>query len=110
MNELNLFPETQQATTQLMFVNFGIEEEKYCMPILQEIRKAGINAEIFPEAAKMKKQMTYANNKRIPYVMLIGENEMQQGKVTLKNMETGIQEQFETGKLLPKIIEKFSNK
>lgn len=110
MNELNLFPETQQATTQLMFVNFGIEEEKYCMPILQEIRKAGINTEIFPEAAKMKKQMTYANNKRIPYVVLIGENEMQQGKVTLKNMETGIQEQFETGKLLPKIIENFSNK
>ncbi|MCK4408431.1 MAG: histidine--tRNA ligase, partial [Bacteroidales bacterium] len=68
MKELDLFPEESRTTTQIMFVNFGKEEEKYCLSLLSEIRKVGINAEIYPEPVKIKKQMSYANNKKIPYV------------------------------------------
>jgi len=103
MQELNLFPDDQIQTTQVFFVNFGPEEEKYCMPLLAEIRKNGINAEIYPEAVKMKKQMTYANNKNIPFVVLVGDDEMKSGTVTLKNMVTGEQEQIQKDQLLSKI-------
>jgi len=94
LNERNLFPDLTGATTQLMFVNFGEKEERYCMKLLAEIRKAGINAEIYPSAAKMKKQMSYANAKSIPYVVLVGSEEMQSGKLTLKNMDSGEQEKL----------------
>ena len=91
MKELNLFPEESRTTTQIMFVNFGKEEEKYCLSLLSKIRKAGINAEIYPEPVKIKKQMSYANNKKIPYVVLVGENEMKDEILTYKNMNTGEQ-------------------
>ncbi len=91
MKELDLFPEESRTTTQIMFVNFGKEEEKYCLSLLSEIRKAGINAEIYPEPVKIKKQMSYANNKKIPYVVLVGENEMKDEILTVKNMNTGEQ-------------------
>ena len=91
MKELNLFPEESRTTTQVMFVNFGKDEEKYCLSLLSEIRKAGINAEIYPEPVKIKKQMSYANNKKIPYVVLVGENEMKDKILTVKNMNTGEQ-------------------
>ena len=91
MKELNLFPEESRTTTQIMFVNFGKEEEKYCLSLLSKIRKAGINAEIYPEPVKIKKQMSYANNKKIPYVVLVGENEMKDEILTVKNMNTGEQ-------------------
>jgi histidyl-tRNA synthetase len=94
MNELNLFPSETKATTQVLLVNFGDKEQKYCLPIVNKLRDAGINAELYPEQAKMKKQMSYANSKNIPYVVLIGENEMQSGRMTVKEMATGIQ--FET--------------
>ncbi len=100
MQELNLFPDDQIQTTQVFFVNFGPEEEKYCMPLLAELRKNGINAEIYPEAVKMKKQMTYANNKNIPFVVLVGADEMKSGTVTLKNMVTGEQEQIQKDQLI----------
>ncbi len=89
--QANLFPEHSAETTKVLFVNFGEREEAYCLPVLAEIRKSGINAEIFPDSAKMQKQMTYANRKNIPFVVLAGESEMQTGKLTLKNMETGEQ-------------------
>ena len=89
--QANLFPEHSAETTKVLFVNFGENEEAYCLPLLSEIRKAGINAEIFPDSAKMQKQMTYANRKNIPFVVLAGESEMQSGKFTLKNMESGEQ-------------------
>ncbi|MCF8302699.1 MAG: histidine--tRNA ligase [Bacteroidales bacterium] len=91
LENLDLFPEETKATTQVMFVNFGAKEEAYCLALLDKVRNEGINAELYPESAKMKKQMSYANNKAIPYVALIGENEMNQGKVTFKNMTTGEQ-------------------
>lgn len=91
MSQLDLFPEDNTTTTKLLFVNFGPKEEKYCLPLLKQLRNEGINAEIYPEAAKMKKQMTYADKKGIPFVALVGENEMQAGRVSLKNMKTGEQ-------------------
>ncbi len=75
-----------------MFANFGEAEEKYCLPLAVNLRKQGISTEVFPEPAKMKKQMNYANRKNIPFVILIGSKEMETGLLTLKNMETG--EQF----------------
>ncbi len=91
MNQLDLFPGDQATTTKLLFVNFGSKEEKYCLPLLKQLRNQGINVEIYPEAAKMKKQMTYADKKGIPFVALVGESEMQAGRVSLKNMKTGEQ-------------------
>ncbi|MGA3012426.1 MAG: histidine--tRNA ligase [Bacteroidales bacterium] len=91
MNELNLFPDMMEATTKVLFVNFGAAEEKYCLPLLSELREIGIPAEIFPESAKMKKQLDYANRKNIAYVILVGENELKENKLTLKNMRTGEQ-------------------
>ena len=91
LNELGLFPETISATTRVLFVNFGPEEEKYCMPVLATIREAGIAAEIYPDAAKLKKQMEYANRKNIPFVVLVGKDEMESGNLNVKNMKTGEQ-------------------
>jgi len=100
MTQLDLFPKDRVTTTKLMFVNFGPEEEKYCLPMLAKLRAAGLNAEIYPEAAKMKKQMNYANKKGIAFVAMAGENEIADGLFTLKNMETGNQQQFDSRQLL----------
>jgi histidyl-tRNA synthetase len=86
-----------------MFVNFGEKEENFCLPLVQKLRDKEINAEIFPESAKMKKQMTYANNKNIPYVVLVGENEMQKGVLTVKNMQTGDQSEMTFDDLIQKL-------
>lgn len=86
------FPADSLETTKAMFVNFGEKEEPYCLPVLSLLRKKGVNAEIFPDSAKMKKQMNYANRKQIPYVILAGDNEIEAKKFTLKNMETGEQQ------------------
>ncbi len=91
LTQKNLFPKHSSETTKAMFVNFGEKEEAYCLPILAEIRKTGINAEIFPDSTKMQKQMNYANKKEIPFVILAGETEMQSQTFALKNMETGEQ-------------------
>lgn len=99
MNQLELFPKDNTTTTQILFVNFGIAEEKYCLPLIKQLRTAGINTEIYPEAAKMKKQMAYADKKGIPFVALVGENEMQQGIVSLKNMDSGEQTNVKTEEL-----------
>ncbi len=91
LNQLNLYPETSTEQTQILFVSFGEKELMYCLPWLNNLRARGINAEIYPEPAKMKKQMSYADNKRIPFVAIVGETEMNEGKVMLKNMKTGEQ-------------------
>ncbi len=91
LSGLEQFPSSAQATTDLLFVNFGAKEEAYIMPILQKLRKAGINTELFPESDEMKKQMTYADKKSIPFVAIVGENEMTQGTISLKNMISGEQ-------------------
>ncbi len=91
MLEKNLFPDDTSATTHVLFINFGKSEEKYCLPYVGKLREMGINTEMFPDAAKLKKQMNYANNKNIPFVVLAGENEMNTETFTLKNMQTGEQ-------------------
>ena len=91
LNALDLYPKEAVGGTQLLFINFGQKETAYCMPIAAAVRKAGIRAEIYPDSVKMKKQMAYANAKRVPFVALAGENEMAEGKITLKNMATGEQ-------------------
>lgn len=100
----NAFPERETEGTKLLFVNFGEEEADWCDRALVEIRGAGIRAELYPDQAKMKKQMKYANDKNIPFVALVGENEMKSGHLTLKDMETG--EQFALGveELIRKLI------
>ena len=103
MNQLDLFPKDNMTTTQILFVNFGKQEERYCLPLLKQLREAGINAEIYPEAAKMKKQMTYADKKEIPFVALIGENEMQEGIISLKNMLSGEQHNVTTEELVERL-------
>ncbi len=92
LNQLDLYPREAVNASQLMFVNFGEAEAAYCLPALQRMRAAGIRAEIYPDAAKMKKQMGYANSKGIPFVVIAGENEMAQKKLTLKDMQTGEQD------------------
>lgn len=92
LNQLDLYPKDSLNATQLMFVNFGEAEGNYCLQILRQVREQGIRAEIYPEQAKMKKQMGYADAKKIPFVALIGETEMASGKINLKNMTTGEQQ------------------
>lgn len=103
MNQLNLFPADNTTTTKILFVNFGPREEKYCLSILKQLRTAGINTEIYPEAAKMKKQMAYADKRGIPYVALVGENEMQSGVLSLKNMFTGEQKNISPEELVQEL-------
>ncbi len=100
LTQLNLFPSETIDSTRLMFVNFGAAEEAFCLPVLAQVRKAGINAEIFPDQSKMKKQMTWANNKNIPFVAVVGEDELAQGKINLKNMQTGDQKLVDTQELI----------
>ena len=103
MSELNVFPSGTDSTTQVLFVNFGKTEELYCMKLLRDIRKAGINAEIFPEAAKMKKQFKYADDKGIPFVATVGTDEMSKGQVSLKNMKTGDQKMISVDDMIEAI-------
>ena len=92
LNALDLYPKDSLQTTQVLFINFGDAEARYCLNIINKVRANGIRAELYPDSAKMKKQMSYANAKAIPFVVLAGESEIAAGKVTLKNMETGEQE------------------
>ncbi|MCF6241623.1 MAG: histidine--tRNA ligase [Bacteroidales bacterium] len=98
--QTNGFPETAMNSTQVFFVNFGKREELYCLSIIEKLRSRGVKTEIYPEPTKMKKQMNYANKKQIPFVVLAGENEIENQKVTLKNMETGEQKTIGVDELL----------
>lgn len=103
MAELDLFPNQLSQSTQLFFVNFGEKEESYVLPLLQKAREKGIRAEIYPESAKMKKQMKYADQKNIPYVLVVGDEEMKSGQLSLKNMKTGEQEKIHFNELIERI-------
>ena len=91
LNQLDLYPQEAINGTQLLFINFGEKETAYCLPIAKACREAGIRTEVYADSVKMKKQMSYANALNIPFVALVGENEMAEGKVMLKNMTTGEQ-------------------
>ncbi len=103
LNALDCYPKDATDGTQLLFINFGEKETAYCLPIVAKAREAGIRTEIFPDSTKMKKQMSYANAKQIPFVALAGENEMAEGKFTLKNMSTG-EQQLLSGEEIIKLI------
>ena len=103
LNTLNLYPDDAMNGTQVLFINFGEKETAYCLPIMAKVRASGISAEIYPDGAKMKKQMSYANNNNIGYVVLAGENEINEGKITLKNMATGEQHLVTADEMIHKI-------
>ncbi len=103
LNQLDLYPKDSVTATQVLFINFGEQETAYCLPIIYNVRARGIRAEIFPDSAKMKKQMAYANAKQIPFVALAGENEIKEGKLTLKNMSTGEQQMLTPEEVIEKL-------
>ena len=100
LNQLDLYPKEAVVGTRVLFVNFGAAEMAYCLPLLAKLRDAGISAEIYPDSSKMKKQMAYANAKAVPFVVMVGENEMNEGRVMLKNMTTGEQSLLSVGELI----------
>jgi histidyl-tRNA synthetase len=104
MEELNLFPASAEQSTQVLICCFEPKGEIYALPLLQNLRNKNINAELYPAGAKIKKQMEYANNKNIPYTILIGSDEMQSGLLTFKNMESGEQEKLSADAILEKLV------
>lgn len=105
LNQLDLYPKEAVNATQLLFINFGEKETTYVLPMVGAARKAGIRTEMYPDSVKMKKQMSYANAKQIPFVALAGDNEMAEGKVMLKNMTTGEQQLVTSEELIKNITE-----
>lgn len=103
MEELGLFPQGISTTTQVMFTNFDQASELYSLPILRTFREAGFNCEVYPDSSKLKKQLNYANAKGIPFVILLGSEEMQTGQLTLKNMQTGEQDKQSIEEILAKL-------
>lgn len=100
LEETNAFPDTGQAFTKILFVNFGDAETKHCLTLLNQLRKEGVNAELYPDTVKMKKQLSYADDKKIPYVALIGSEEMKSGKITVKTLKSGEQSELSMSELL----------
>jgi histidyl-tRNA synthetase len=108
--QLNKFVELADAVTKVLFVNFGVKEEQFCIPLVKELRKAGISAELFPDKAKLDKQMKYANAKKVSFVIIAGENEINENVLSLKNMVSGEQSKIKTGDLLHFLSKEFSKK
>ena len=100
LTELNLFPEKNGDITEVIFLNFGPKEERYCLPYLQQLRRNGVNAEIYPDSAKLQKQMKYADQRGIPVVVMAGEDEMNNKTFTVKFMKEGRQEKVAADELL----------
>ena len=104
LNTLELYPKEMLSSTQVLFINFGEKETAYCLPFIAEIRKNGIRAEIFSDKAKMKRQMNYANAKNIPYVVFAGEDEIEKGKLMLKDMQSGEQKLVTAKELIASVL------
>ena len=103
LTQLDLFPTEATQGTRVLFVNFGEQEAAYCLPLVARARQAGIAVELYPDAAKMKKQLAYANAHGIPYVVMVGEAEMASGSLTVKDMQTGEQSQLTPDELIAKL-------
>ena len=104
MEELNLFPETTNQSTQVLICCFDAEGEKFALPILRKLRESNINSELYPAGTKIKKQLDYANAKQIPYTIMIGSDEMQSGLLTFKDMTSGVQEKLNAGQIIEKLL------
>ena len=103
IEELDRFPKSVANETQLLFVNFGEAESNQCLKWARSLREAGIRCEVYPESAKMKKQMSYADRKAIPFVALVGNNEIESGQITVKNMSDGEQTSYSLSSLTEKL-------
>ena len=103
LNTLNLYPDDTLAGTRVLFINFGGQEAQHSLKTVMKLRSCGVAAELYADEAKMKKQMAYANAKSIPFVAMIGENEVSTGTITLKNMATGDQENLTFDSVLEKL-------
>ena len=103
MEELGLFNDQIDKDTSVMFINFGKEEAVECLPIIQKLRKVGVISEIYPDSTKIKKQMTYANNKSFNYVVMIGEDEIKTGLISVKDMSNGLQENVTINDFIKKL-------
>lgn len=103
MEELDLFPKDIDTTTKVLITNFGEEEEIYCLNILKELRDSGISSELYPDSSKMKKQMNYADKKGVEFVIMIGENELKSGKISVKQMSTGNQKETTVSEFIKEI-------
>jgi histidyl-tRNA synthetase len=103
MEELGLFPNNIDVSTKIMFANFGDDEATFCLPLLKQLRAVGISSELYPTNAKMKKQMTYANNKGVQFVIMVGEDEMESGILSVKNMESGEQSNLSIADLIKQL-------
>ena len=103
LEELGLFPKDITISTTIMFANFGAIESSYCLPLLKQLRSAGISSELYPQKAKMKKQMNYANTKGVQFVVLVGENEMESGVLTVKDMNTGVESELNISELIKQL-------
>ena len=103
LNQLNLYPENAVSGTKILFLNFGAQESAFCISVIAKLRAKGVSAEIYPDAVKMKKQMSYANALNIPYVAIVGSDELVSGKITLKDMVSGSQEQLDAEALINRI-------
>jgi histidyl-tRNA synthetase len=100
MNQLGLFPSESIVSSRLLIANFGEKESSFCLSMLVKLRNAGITAELYPDAVKLGKQLNYANSRQIPFVALAGENEIREGKITVKNLSTGEQLTFSADALI----------
>ena len=105
LNQLDLYPKTTVNQTQVIFLNFGEKEMNFCIPVLAKLRAAGISTEMYPDAVKFKKQMQYANDRNIPFVAIVGESEMAENVITLKNMTTGEQEKVLINDIVSKLAQ-----
>jgi histidyl-tRNA synthetase len=103
MEGLGLFPNNIDVSTKVMFANFGDDEATFCLTLLKQLRTVGISSELYPTKAKIKKQMTYANNKGVRYVVLVGEDEIASGILTIKNMESGEQSNWSIADLIKEL-------
>jgi histidyl-tRNA synthetase len=103
LNELNLFPETMADAAKVLVTNFGVEEEKFSFNLVTRLRAAGINADMYPTQAKLGKQFEYADKKKIPFVAVVGADEMATGRITLKDMVSGVQEKYFVDELIGKL-------
>ena len=103
LNQLDLYPSEVSSAVKVMFVNFGKAEAKAAMSMIGRLRREGISAQLYPDEAKMKKQMAFANAEKIPFVAIIGESELEQGKVMLKDMQAGTQELVDVDGLIERL-------
>ena len=103
MEELNCFPESMNQNIRVMFANFGKKESVFCLALLKQFRENGISSELYPDSVKIKKQMNYADKRGVEFVVLVGEDEMNSGNITVKDMQLGNQQEISVSEFIAKL-------